>query len=264
MNSGIYKIINLKNEKIYVGSAKNFEKRWKRHFRDLKNNKHSSIKLQRAYNKYGEENFKCEIIEELPYERNLILEREQYWINILHSKEKGYNVGDATFGDTISTHPNKKDILARISNTVRKNIEQMSIEERKQKWGKSGKSNGMYGKHRTDAEKQHLRECFLGKPAPWAKYERTKENRNKISKTRIEREVSKGTKNPFYGKHHSEKTKQLLSNLHKGKQPSNVRKVEAEGLTFESIADCAKYFKVCSATVIFRIKSKNWNWKYLI
>ncbi|AVH86064.1 hypothetical protein F1_0237 [Escherichia phage vB_EcoM_F1] len=33
MKSGIYQIKNTLNNKVYVGSAKDFEKRWKRHFK---------------------------------------------------------------------------------------------------------------------------------------------------------------------------------------------------------------------------------------
>lgn len=53
MKSGIYQIKNTLNGKVYVGSAKDFEKRWKRHFKDLENGVHSSIKFQRSFNKHG-------------------------------------------------------------------------------------------------------------------------------------------------------------------------------------------------------------------
>lgn len=48
MKSGIYAIINTKTNKHYIGSAINFEERWKRHFKDLDNGNHHSIKLQRS------------------------------------------------------------------------------------------------------------------------------------------------------------------------------------------------------------------------
>ena len=34
MTCGIYKIMNLKNNKIYIGKSKNIEKRWQRHKED--------------------------------------------------------------------------------------------------------------------------------------------------------------------------------------------------------------------------------------
>ena len=60
---GIYKITNLKNHKIYIGSSNNIMRRWYEHLRDLKNQKHCNSHLQNAWNKYGENNFLFEIIE---------------------------------------------------------------------------------------------------------------------------------------------------------------------------------------------------------
>lgn len=97
--SGIYKITNLINKKIYIGSAVNISQRKSVHFYDLKNNWHSSIKLQRSFNKHGENNFKFEIIEEVANVKNLI-KREQYYLNkFLFANENddrfiklGYNI----------------------------------------------------------------------------------------------------------------------------------------------------------------------------
>lgn len=38
MESGVYKIVCILNNKIYIGSAKNFKVRWNRHLNDLRNN----------------------------------------------------------------------------------------------------------------------------------------------------------------------------------------------------------------------------------
>ena len=53
----IYSITNKVNGKKYIGKTKNVVKREFDHFNDLKRQQHHSIKLQRAYNKYGKENF---------------------------------------------------------------------------------------------------------------------------------------------------------------------------------------------------------------
>lgn len=89
----IYKIENLLNAKIYIGSTIDFDRRKKDHIRDLNNNKHHSAKLQRSWNKYGENNFKFEIIEEV-IDRNLLLEREQYYFDLLNPCDNniGYNI----------------------------------------------------------------------------------------------------------------------------------------------------------------------------
>lgn len=60
--SGIYRITNLVNNKSYIGSSCNLYNRLYEHFRYLRLNRHANSKLQAAYNKYGKENFKYEII----------------------------------------------------------------------------------------------------------------------------------------------------------------------------------------------------------
>jgi len=61
--SGIYKITNKLNGRIYIGSSKLFKVRWRQHSKALRNNKHSNKFLQRDFNKCGEEVFVFEIIE---------------------------------------------------------------------------------------------------------------------------------------------------------------------------------------------------------
>lgn len=86
----VYKITNLTNDKVYIGSSiSGLIKRKRCHLTNLKNNNHHSLKLQNSWNKYGRYNFKFEIIE---YCSKLdILKREQYWIDYYNSYEKGYN-----------------------------------------------------------------------------------------------------------------------------------------------------------------------------
>ena len=78
---GIYKIENKLNGHCYIGSSKNIKKRWYEHRRRLKNNTHHSIVLQRAWNKYGEENFKFDIL--CYCSENELLIKEQEFFNEL-------------------------------------------------------------------------------------------------------------------------------------------------------------------------------------
>ena len=87
-NSGIYKIINLQTGKYYVGSTKDFKKRKQTHFSGLKNNYHPNKHLQNAYNKYGIDNFKFEVVEYVQEE--LLLDIEQSYIDD-STKEDIYN-----------------------------------------------------------------------------------------------------------------------------------------------------------------------------
>ena len=69
----IYKITNVVNNNCYIGSSTNFSRRKKRHFEQLNNGNHHSIILQRAYDKYGSNNFKIDVILKIYYRKNNIL-----------------------------------------------------------------------------------------------------------------------------------------------------------------------------------------------
>jgi len=90
---GIYKITNIINGKFYLGSSNDCHQRWIEHLSDLRRNKHHSIHLQRAWNKYGEKNFIHEIIEVVNNVED-ILNREQYWLDKLQPfhRDNGYNI----------------------------------------------------------------------------------------------------------------------------------------------------------------------------
>lgn len=107
MNSGIYNIRNLTNNNIYIGSAIDFNDRWYLHKKELKLNKHHSIYLQRAYNKYGENNFIYEVMEcvnvhlnesKLEYKKRLVEEKEQRWIDFFNPEYNMCKVAGSKLG----------------------------------------------------------------------------------------------------------------------------------------------------------------------
>ena len=92
MKGYIYHIINTVNNKRYIGQTINFQVRKNTHLRNLRDNKHHSLKLQRAWNKYGEENF---IIEAKEVTINNI--QDLYYLEIEEIKKydsyfNGYNM----------------------------------------------------------------------------------------------------------------------------------------------------------------------------
>lgn len=100
----IYKIINIKNDKFYLGSCKRICKRKNEHFRYLRSGKHCNSKLQAAFNEYGEENLKFHVIEEC--EGN-ILRREQQYLNELKPWIDGYNISSCACGGFCGVKSNK-------------------------------------------------------------------------------------------------------------------------------------------------------------
>lgn len=92
--SGIYKITNEVNGKFYIGSSQNLRRRWLEHKRNLNRNKNEpNMRFQNAWNKYGEGNFRFEVIEFVK-DVNKLMDREQYYLDLLkpYRKEIGYNV----------------------------------------------------------------------------------------------------------------------------------------------------------------------------
>jgi len=99
---GIYKIENLVNGKVYIGSSINIKERWRRHKKDLRKNKHHSIYLQRSWDKYGEVNFKFEVVE-LLINKEELLEKEQLYIDKYDSYNNGYNINEFADRHELST-----------------------------------------------------------------------------------------------------------------------------------------------------------------
>lgn len=80
--SCVYKIVNKVNGSFYIGSAVDFNRRIRRHLLFLKNGTHHSTKLQRSFNKHGEDNFSFEILE-IVADTTKLIECEQKWIDEL-------------------------------------------------------------------------------------------------------------------------------------------------------------------------------------
>lgn len=88
--SGIYAIVNLANNKLYIGSAVRLKQRKNLHLSQLRKNKHHSKKLQHTYNKWGEVYFVFKVVEYC--ERNELIEREQFWISQFDFDTQLYNL----------------------------------------------------------------------------------------------------------------------------------------------------------------------------
>jgi len=88
----IYKIINLVNDKFYVGSTYNKSERFRTHRNKLRRNAHHCAHLQAAWNKYGEEKFLFKVIEIIPDDQSL-QDAEDVWLIEHVGKKHCYNAG---------------------------------------------------------------------------------------------------------------------------------------------------------------------------
>jgi len=175
MNTGIYIIKNILNNKIYIGSAINITRRWYRHKTDLNCKIHDNQKLQRAWNKYGKENFSFEILE-LVNDKTKLIEREQFYLDsilfasldIKKFSLMGYNINPTAYSSLGRAH----------------------TEETKKKIG-----DGNRGKIVSDEARENLRKSHLGQVA-WNKgLEYTEEQKVNFSSAQKKRFKEQGHHN---------------------------------------------------------------------
>lgn len=234
----IYKIVNLVNGHFYVGSTKNFKKRKVRHLRDLNRGEHHSIYLQRAYNKYGVDNFKFEVIEECSVAS--LFDREEYWTKQLLPE---YNIGSICGGDNYTNHPDKELIKKKIVKNLEKAWENPTRlpRDKNPNW-RGGKT-------------------FFVCPICNKEIRISSGQSPKTCGDCVDRS---GTNNNFFGKSHSEETKEKIRLAKLGSKPPNMKRCIIDGVEYESCADAAKKLGIKRATLSHRLRSKTFTNYYYI
>lgn len=150
---GIYAIRNLVTQKKYVGSAICIGKRLKQHTRSLARGKHHSVKLQRAWDKYGASAFEFVVLA-IVDEPAMLLTHEQAWIDFLDSAASGYNM-TATAGSLLGfkhTTETRQRMSEAHTGLVRSDEHRVNL------------SIANSGKKMSDEARQKMREAKLGKP----------------------------------------------------------------------------------------------------
>ena len=85
MKTGVYKITNLVNGKVYIGASKRIEDRWRDHKKRINSPIHSDLEA------YGLDNFKFEVLLECPETMLAQWERDMICLYDSDDPEKGYN-----------------------------------------------------------------------------------------------------------------------------------------------------------------------------
>lgn len=167
----VYKIENKLNGKIYIGSTKNKEKRWRDHKSALRSNRHINPHLQNAWNKYSSDNFEFSVLEKVDSEDNLLDCEQSY----LDKRNPEYNIAvDAkapTKGRERSEKTKRK--LSRAQKGKRHS------EECKRKISKAlnGENNPMYGRQRSKEVREKMSRNhanFTGENHPTSKLTKKK------------------------------------------------------------------------------------------
>lgn len=183
-NHYIYKITNLINNKIYIGrrsTSKDIEKDYYMG---------SGIYLKSAQKKHGIKNFKKDILE-IHNDFDTLKEREIFWIKELSCTNQliGYNLSIKSIGAGV------------------------------------GEDNSFYGKKHTQDTKDKISKINTGRKHSKELVNRLRElrKRENLSQETLDRksESVTGNKNPFFGKNHSEESKEKIRKKKIGKKLSN-------------------------------------------
>jgi len=109
----VYVLLNIIENKVYVGSTKNIRIRRNAHKSRLQRGVHGNYKLIEAYNKYGWGSFVCGVLKYDVLEE--VRKLEQYYLELFDAKNCGYNI--SCYVDSA----NDLDIRKKISISNRRN-----------------------------------------------------------------------------------------------------------------------------------------------
>ncbi len=199
--SGIYKIVNTRNGKIYIGSSVKLKYRFYSHNRELKLNSHRNKILQRIYNKYGNV-FKFEMIEYCKREK--LIEREQYWMNKLNPE---YNLLPVAGNNTGFKHSAETKAKMSIAQKGKVRTEE----------ARKNMSDAHKGKFQSEESKIKRSIALKGRihtAEALAKQKATKASRTYIvsDETKVKRKLARK------GKLHSPETKEKMRLVRLGKK----------------------------------------------
>lgn len=169
---GIYKIENLVNDKVYIGQSKNINERIRKHKESLKYNHHFNKHLQRSWNKYGENNFKFNVIDICDYE--LLNDKEQFYINKYNSMNSncGYNKESGGKVKKLSDETKIKISLSRIGMKISEDT------RKKMSLSHIGENNSFYNQKHSEEFKKKMSVLKKGIPL-------SSEHREKIKDTGV-------------------------------------------------------------------------------
>lgn len=169
--SGVYKITCISTGKMYIGSSNLCKRRRTDHLCELRHNRHGSIRLQNAFNKYGEGAFEFEVIEYCPL--NEIRDTEQKYLDAARSYDRdvGYNMSPSAHSSTYEYTP---EIRAKLSESAKRALRNMTPEAKermRQGAINAGKSN--LGSKRDDSFKTKRSEYMKENPVKITQVERS-------------------------------------------------------------------------------------------
>lgn len=166
--SGIYCIEDLKNHRKYIGQSVNIFERHRKHICELNNGVHHNDYLQKAWNKYGSENFDFRVLEYCDID--MLDERECYYIDLYNTLDRqvGYNIAS---GGQLNKKQCSDDVRERVrlgvTNSYNDELRKQRSKKLKEQWADPEikaklSKGGMHGRHHTNEVRQKLRNLHIG------------------------------------------------------------------------------------------------------
>lgn len=236
---GIYKIVNLTDGKIYIGSCKSFKKRAYQHCSRLKRRVHANNHLQNAWNKWGEESFLFEVVEVIEGNKESRTLREQELIDKqleADNWQRCYNIKKKTVSSDRKywsrtqdgfSEEHKKNLSKALKKHYRNNPEACQAISKRMKGVQQ-----RLGQTHTEDTKRKMSESQKGrKHTEEAKTKMSESHLGKVISTTTRKKISEATK----GKTVSKKTRQKISKALKGrlKDPEERKQVYGRKKTKE-------------------------------
>lgn len=125
-------------------------------------------------------------------------------------------------------------------------------EETKRKIGQSNKI-ALKGITWSQQHKQKISQMFTGQGNPFYGKHHTQQSKEKISNNRKGKNI--GKQHPFYGKHHTKQSKEKISNNRKGKGGKKVRCINT-GQVFNTMMDAARWCGLINSSSIGQVCNK--------
>jgi group I intron endonuclease len=180
----IYRITNMINNKYYIGSAESFARREWQHRNDLKRGVHKNPHLQASWNKYGEDAFVFEVLEEVP-EGISTFEHENKYLHEHVSKPECYNINTDAIGMRTGI-PHTEETKALLSAKVQAALAEgrggkfIPSKETREKMSKASEGNrGPKGHIRSEEHRRSLSIANAGNQN-WLGKTHTEETKNKL------------------------------------------------------------------------------------
>lgn len=213
--SGIYMCTCNVNGKSYIGQSQDVKLRKCQHLSELRGGRHHNQHLQRAYNKYKEYNFSWVVLEYCSEDE--LDDREMYWIAYYDTYKNGFNANEG--GKANRNFDRTEEFKAKLS-VILKDV-WVDADDRRKEFSQRmlGENNPMYGR--------------TGELNPAYGQDHS------------------GDKNGMYGKHHTDKAKELNRQAHLGannKMSKPVVCIETQAV-FASQGEAGRMMNCDSSTI---------------